>query len=54
MRIVVTETPILHHPDASPDAKKIRLTFGPKGMHWQPVQSPPQPPRPNVDPLRGV
>jgi glutathione S-transferase len=49
----VTETLILHHYDASPYAEKIRLMFGWKGMHWQSVLSPPQPPRPNVDPLSG-
>lgn len=49
----MTETLILHHYDASPYAEKIRLMFGLKGMRWQSVLSPPQPPRPNVDPLSG-
>lgn len=49
----VTGTMILHHYDASPYAEKIRLMLGSKGMHWHSVLSPPQPPRPNVDPLSG-
>lgn len=44
---------ILHHYDASPYAEKIRLMFGIAGVDWQSVLSPPQPPRPNVDPLTG-
>lgn len=44
---------ILHHYDASPYAEKIRLMFGVAGADWQSVLSPPQPPRPNVDPLTG-
>ncbi len=49
----MSETLILHHYDASPYAEKIRLMLGWKGLHWQSVLSPPQPPRPNVDPLSG-
>jgi glutathione S-transferase len=49
----VSETLILHHYDASPYAEKIRLMLGWKGLRWQSVLSPPQPPRPNVDPLSG-
>jgi len=49
----VTEDLILHHYDASPYAEKIRLMFGLKAMRWQSVLSPPQPPRPAVDPLSG-
>jgi len=49
----MTETLILHHYDASPYAEKIRSMFGLKGMRWHSVLSPPQPPRPNVDPLSG-
>ena len=49
----MSETLILHHYDASPYAEKIRLMFGAKGLRWQSVLSPPQPPRPNVDPLSG-
>lgn len=49
----MTESLILHHYDASPYAEKIRLMFGWKGMRWHSVLSPPQPPRPNVDPLAG-
>lgn len=49
----MSETLILHHYDASPYAEKIRLMFGWKGMRWRSVLSPPQPPRPNVDPLSG-
>jgi len=49
----MTDTLILHHYDASPYAEKIRLMLGWKGLRWQSVLSPPQPPRPNVDPLSG-
>jgi len=49
----VSETLILHHYDASPYAEKIRLMFGAKGLRWQSLLSPPQPPRPHVDPLSG-
>ncbi len=49
----MSETLILHHYDASPYAEKIRLMLGSQGMTWQSVLSPPQPPRPNVDPLSG-
>ena len=49
----MSETLILHHYDASPYAEKIRLMFGAKGLRWQSLLSPPQPPRPNVDPLSG-
>ena len=49
----MSETLILHHYDASPYAEKIRLMLGWKGLCWQSVLSPPQPPRPNVDPLSG-
>lgn len=49
----MSETLILHHYDASPYAEKIRLMFGAKHLRWQSVLSPPQPPRPNVDPLSG-
>ena len=49
----MSETLILHHYDASPYAEKIRLMLGWKGLRWQSVLSPPQPPRPNVDPLSG-
>ena len=49
----MSETLILHHYDASPYAEKIRLMLGWKGLRWHSVLSPPQPPRPNVDPLSG-
>jgi len=49
----MTDSMILHHYDASPYAEKIRLMFGLKQMHWLSVLSPPQPPRPNIDPLSG-
>ncbi len=49
----MSETLILHHYDASPYAEKIRLMLGWKGLRWRSVLSPPQPPRPNVDPLSG-
>jgi glutathione S-transferase len=50
----MTQLPmILHHYEASPYAEKIRLMFGMAGADWQSVLSPPQPPRPNVDPLTG-
>ncbi len=49
----MSETLILHHYDASPYAEKIRLMLGWKGLPWHSVLSPPQPPRPNVDPLSG-
>jgi len=49
----MSETLILHHYDASPYAEKIRLMLGWKGLRWQSVLSPPQPPRPNVDLLSG-
>lgn len=49
----MSETLILHHYEASPYAEKIRLMLGWKGLGWQSVLSPPQPPRPNVDPLSG-
>jgi glutathione S-transferase len=49
----MSETMILHHYEMSPYAEKIRLMFGYKGMAWQSVLSPEQPPRPNVDPLAG-
>ena len=49
----MSETLILHHYDLSPYAEKIRLMLGYKGMPWQSVLSPEQPPRPNVDPLSG-
>ncbi len=44
---------ILHHYEMSPYAEKIRLMLGHKGVPWQSVLSPAQPPRPNVDPLSG-
>lgn len=44
---------VLHHYEASPYAEKIRLLFGIADCEWQSVLSPPQPPRPNVDPLTG-
>lgn len=49
----MSETLILHHYDASPYAEKIRLMLGFGGLRWHSVLSPPQPPRPNVDPLSG-
>ena len=49
----MSETLTLHHYDASPYAEKIRLMLGWKGLRWHSVLSPPQPPRPNVDPLSG-
>ena len=49
----MSETLILHHYEASPYAEKIRLMLGWRGLRWQSVLSPPQPPRPNVDPLSG-
>jgi len=49
----MSETLILHHYDASPYAEKIRLMFGLAGLRWHSVLSPPQPPRPDVDPLSG-
>ncbi len=49
----MSETLVLHHYDASPYAEKIRLMLGWKGLHWQSLVSPPQPPRPKVDPLSG-
>ena len=49
----MSETLILHHYEASPYAEKIRLMFGWKGLRWHSVLSPPQPPRPNIDPLSG-
>ena len=49
----MSETLILHHYDASPYAEKIRLMLGWKGLTWHSLLSPPQPPRPNVDPLSG-
>ncbi len=49
----MSETLILHHYDASPYAEKIRLMLGWTGLRWHSVLSPPQPPRPNVDPLSG-
>ncbi|EED36581.1 glutathione S-transferase [Luminiphilus syltensis NOR5-1B] len=44
---------ILHHYEASPYAEKIRLLLGAAGLSWRSVLSPPQPPRPNIDPLAG-
>lgn len=44
---------ILHHYDASPYAEKVRLMFGMTALHWQSLESPVQPPRPNLDPLTG-
>lgn len=49
----MSETLILHHYEASPYAEKIRLMLGWKGLRWRSLLSPPQPPRPNVDPLSG-
>ncbi len=49
----MSETLILHHYEASPYAEKIRLMLGYKRLRWHSVLSPPQPPRPNVDPLSG-
>jgi glutathione S-transferase len=49
----MSETLILHHYEASPYAEKIRLMLGLEGLRWRSVSSPPQPPRPNVDPLSG-
>jgi len=53
MSLAGTDMMILHHYELSPYAEKIRLMFGYKGMTWQSVLSPEQPPRPNVDPLAG-
>ncbi|MEM1190460.1 MAG: glutathione S-transferase family protein [Pseudomonadota bacterium] len=44
---------ILHHYENSPYAEKIRLMFGLTESRWASLQSPPWPPRPNVDPLSG-
>ncbi len=49
----MTETIILHHYRGSPYSEKIRLMFGYAGMRWLSLLSPPQPPRPNLDPLTG-
>jgi len=49
----MSEILILHHYEASPYAEKIRLMFGLAGLRWRSVSSPPQPPRPNADPLSG-
>jgi len=44
---------ILHHYPQSPFAEKIRLMLGYCGLRWLSLESPPKPPRPNLDPLTG-
>lgn len=44
---------ILHNYDISPYSEKIRLMFGYTEINWQSAISPPNPPRPTVDPLVG-
>ncbi len=44
---------ILHHYQGSPYSEKIRLMFGYTNTVWFSLLSPPQPPRPNLDPLTG-
>jgi len=50
----VTSCPlILHSYDASPFSEKIRLMFGHTGTTWRKLTTPPQPPRPSLDPVLG-
>lgn len=44
---------IFHHYPQSPFSEKIRLMLGYGDLRWLSLESPPKPPRPNLDPLTG-
>jgi glutathione S-transferase len=49
----MSDTPILHHFDASPFSEKVRLMFGLKGLDWRSVEIPSLMPKPDYTPLTG-
>jgi glutathione S-transferase len=46
----MSDTPILHHFDASPFSEKVRLLFGLKGLGWSSVEIPSLMPKPDYLP----